>query len=147
MALAAVSTGAVSQAQAQEARGVTVQKETRREADAHSASQRKRSVEQFISSMPGGSTEAGKIQRDLAENRRKIAEAAVEKMSMFDHKLRYVVDSKTEDVLVNVIDSNTNKVIKVLPPEELRRINRGLPVNELAGGMGQNEEKLVDQLM
>jgi uncharacterized FlaG/YvyC family protein len=58
-----------------------------------------------------------------------------------------VVDSKTEDVLVNVIDSNTNKVIKVLPPEELRRINSGAPVNELAGGMGQNEEKLVDQLM
>ncbi len=46
--------------------------------------------------------------------------------SSLNRKLQYVVDHKSHDVTVKVIDPETDKVIKVLPPEELQRINSKL---------------------
>jgi flagellar protein FlaG len=34
-----------------------------------------------------------------------------------------VVDHDSQEVIVKVIDSQTDKVIKVLPPEELQRLH------------------------
>ena len=38
-------------------------------------------------------------------------------------RLRFVVDHETHEVIVKVIDSETDKVIKVLPPEELQKLH------------------------
>jgi len=44
----------------------------------------------------------------------------------FNRKLQFVVDQQTHEVIVKVIDKTTDKVIKVLPPEELQRLHRKL---------------------
>jgi flagellar protein FlaG len=50
--------------------------------------------------------------------------ANLERISLaFNKKLQFVIDYGSKEVTVNVIDPDTDKVIKVLPPEELRRLN------------------------
>jgi len=44
----------------------------------------------------------------------------------FNKRLQFVVDRQTHEVIVKVIDKATDKVIKVLPPEELQRLHRKL---------------------
>ena len=44
----------------------------------------------------------------------------------FNKKLQFIVDSQSNEVIVKVIDKSTDKVIKVLPPEELQRLHRKL---------------------
>lgn len=44
----------------------------------------------------------------------------------FNKKLQFVVDHGSNEVLVKVIDKETDKVIKVIPPEELQRLHRNL---------------------
>jgi len=44
----------------------------------------------------------------------------------FNKKLQFVVDHQSNEVIVKVIDKTTDKVIKVLPPEELQRLHRRL---------------------
>jgi len=44
----------------------------------------------------------------------------------FNKKLQFVVDHKSNEVIVKVIDKETDKVIKVIPPEELQRLHRNL---------------------
>jgi flagellar protein FlaG len=41
-------------------------------------------------------------------------------------KLQFVVDHSSNEVIVKVIDKETDKVIKVIPPEELQRLHRNL---------------------
>ena len=58
-----------------------------------------------------------------------IRKAAVEMSQVsqaFNKKLEFDVDQKTHEVTVKVIDKATDKVIKVLPPEELQRLHRKL---------------------
>jgi len=45
---------------------------------------------------------------------------------VFNKKLRFVVDHKSNEVIVKVIDKETDKVIKELPPEELQRLHSNL---------------------
>jgi len=45
---------------------------------------------------------------------------------VFNKKLQFVVDHKSNDVIVKVIDKETDKVIKELPPEELQRLHSNL---------------------
>jgi flagellar protein FlaG len=55
------------------------------------------------------------------------AAAEVEKVSLaFNKKLKFVVDHQSHEVTVKVIDPSTDKVIKVLPPEELQRLHARL---------------------
>jgi len=44
----------------------------------------------------------------------------------FNRKLRFVVDHNSNEVIVKVIDKNTDKVIREIPPEELQRLHRNL---------------------
>jgi flagellar protein FlaG len=44
----------------------------------------------------------------------------------FNKKLRFVVDHNSNNVIVKVIDKETDKVIKEIPPEELQRLYRNL---------------------
>jgi len=49
------------------------------------------------------------------------------KMRMvFNRKLQFEVDHSSNEVIVKVIDKETDKVIKELPPEELQRLHRHL---------------------
>jgi len=57
---------------------------------------------------------------------------------VFNRKLQFVVDYNSKEVVVKVIDKETDKVIKELPPEELQRLHRhiketiGLLYDEMA---------------
>jgi flagellar protein FlaG len=53
--------------------------------------------------------------------------AEIEQVTLaFSKKLKFVVDHQSHEVTVKVIDPETDKVIKVLPPEELQRLHRRL---------------------
>ena len=45
---------------------------------------------------------------------------------VFNRKLQFEVDQNSNQVIVKVIDKETDKVIKELPPEELQRLHRHL---------------------
>ncbi|MDR2159314.1 MAG: flagellar protein FlaG [Treponema sp.] len=78
--------------------------------------------ERFESSLPGN-REAG--ERDPQVLR--AAAADIERVTLaFNRKLEFVVDHESNQVTVKVIDGETDKVIKILPPEELRRLHNKL---------------------
>ena len=41
----------------------------------------------------------------------------------FNRRLKFIVDHESNQIIVKVIDNETDKVIKVLPPEELQRLH------------------------
>ena len=41
----------------------------------------------------------------------------------FNRRLKFVIDENSREVTVKVIDNETDKVINVLPPEELQRVH------------------------
>jgi flagellar protein FlaG len=69
----------------------------------------------FEASLPG--TNSVKDLQNIADELEKISLA-------FSRKLSFVVDYKTKEVIVKVIDPSTDKVIKELPPEELQRLHQ-----------------------
>jgi flagellar protein FlaG len=42
----------------------------------------------------------------------------------FNRRLKFVIDHESKEVTVKVIDNETDKVIKELPPEELQRLHQ-----------------------
>jgi flagellar protein FlaG len=53
--------------------------------------------------------------------------ADLERIShVFNKKLRFEIDHSSNEVIVKVIDKDTDKVIKELPPEELQRLHDNL---------------------
>jgi flagellar protein FlaG len=49
----------------------------------------------------------------------------------FNRRLKFTINTELDQVVVKVIDANTDKVIKVLPPEELQRLH--LRIREAIG--------------
>ncbi|MDR2783332.1 MAG: flagellar protein FlaG [Treponema sp.] len=43
--------------------------------------------------------------------------------STLNKELRFIVDHKSHEIIVKVIDPETDKVVNILPPEELRRVH------------------------
>ena len=41
----------------------------------------------------------------------------------FDRRFKFIIDNESREILIKVIDNETDKVIKVLPPEELQRLH------------------------
>jgi flagellar protein FlaG len=75
---------------------------------------KKAAIEQFESSLPGN--------RDMGEI--KATTADLERISLaFNKKLKFTIDHESHEIMVKVIDPETDKVIKVLPPEELQRLH------------------------
>jgi flagellar protein FlaG len=75
--------------------------------------------EKFESSLPGNRESAERSSLDLD-----TAAADIERISLaFNKKLQFVVDHQSHEVTVKVIDAETDKVIKILPPEELQRLH------------------------
>jgi flagellar protein FlaG len=78
--------------------------------------ERAAAIARFESSMPGGREPARKAEI-LA------ASSELERISLaFNRRLQFMVDHQSHDITVKVIDRETDKVIKVLPPEELQRM-------------------------
>jgi len=58
--------------------------------------------------------------------------ADLEQVSLvFNRRLQFIVDQNSNEVIVKVIDKETDKVIKELPPEELQRLHKN--VKEVIG--------------
>jgi flagellar protein FlaG len=75
-------------------------------------------LENFQSNLPGQN--AGQVRSEEI----RAATAELEQVSLaFNRKLKFFVDHDSQQILVKVIDSQTDKVIKVLPPEELQRLH------------------------
>ena len=51
----------------------------------------------------------------------------LEKISLaFNRRLKFVIDQESKQITIKVIDNATDKVIKVLPPEELQRLHSNI---------------------
>ena len=55
-----------------------------------------------------------------------IHSSAQDLQRVFSRRLQFVVDQSSQQVIVKVIDKETDKVIKELPPEELQRLHRNI---------------------
>jgi flagellar protein FlaG len=94
-------------------------KSAARHAQLRAAEQKAAVVQQAISSLPGqgGSPEHAAQIRSTA--------ADLEQISLtMKLRLKFVVDHEYHEVTDKVIDQETDKVIKILPPEELQRMHR-----------------------
>ena len=76
-------------------------------------------VDQLIAALPGNSN-------GNSPEIRKIAADIIRVSQAFNKRLDFVVDLQSNEVIVKVIDKATDKVIKILPPEELQRLHRKL---------------------
>ena len=75
--------------------------------------------ERFKASLPGDRLPSGKAPVDIGP-----AVADLERVTLaFNRRLKFEVDHESHEVTVKVIDGETDKVIKVLPPEELQRLH------------------------
>jgi flagellar protein FlaG len=89
-----------------------------RQTQARTAEMKAAVLEQFVASLPGTNNEPHR-EVDI-----RSAAADLERLSLvFNRKLKFHVDHESHEVTVKVIDSETDKVIKVLPPEELQRLH------------------------
>ena len=76
-------------------------------------------IEQAEASLPSFLDTTKKQAQNLQQ-----AAKELERISMaFDRRLKFIVDHESHEVLIKVIDNETDKVIKVLPPEELQRLH------------------------
>jgi flagellar protein FlaG len=72
--------------------------------------------EKIEASLPGS---RGSNAPDLRQ-----AAAELQHISMaFNRRLKFVIDQESREIFIKVIDNETDKVIKVLPPEELQRLH------------------------
>ena len=99
--------------------GMVMQQEFPQEKRLRSSAEQKAAAEQAESSLPG-ILDGSKKQ---AQNLQKVT-TELEKISMaFDRRMKFIVDHESREILIKVIDNETDKVIKVLPPEELQRLH------------------------
>jgi flagellar protein FlaG len=85
---------------------------------AHAAEVRAAVMEKVSESLPGNGDSRRPIESTVAD---------LEKVTLaFNKRLKFEVNHNTHDVIVKVIDPETDKVIKVLPPEELQRLHSRL---------------------
>jgi flagellar protein FlaG len=86
---------------------------------ARSQEVRAAALEKMQASLPGN--------KELRPTDMESVVAEIEQVTLaFSKKLKFVVDHQSHEVTVKVIDPETDKVIKVLPPEELQRLHRRL---------------------
>jgi len=66
--------------------------------------------------IPGSQKSQAPELRETVSNLEKISLA-------FDRRLQFLIDQDSHQIIVKVIDNETDKVIRVLPPEELQRVH------------------------
>ncbi|MFP3041777.1 flagellar protein FlaG [Treponema primitia] len=76
-------------------------------------------IEKFESTMPGNQSPAEQVSLDIG-----ATVADLERVTLaLNRRLKFEVDHESHEVIVKVIDGETDKVIKILPPEELQRLH------------------------
>jgi flagellar protein FlaG len=71
--------------------------------------------EKALASLPGNRKISTSLEKTTAD---------IQHISMvFNSRLKFVIDHESNEILIKVIDNETDKVIKVLPPEELQRLH------------------------
>jgi flagellar protein FlaG len=84
-----------------------------------SSEARAAATERFETALPGKRFPSGKAPVDIGP-----AVADLERVTLaFNRRLKFEVNHESHEVTVKVIDGETDKVIKVLPPEELQRLH------------------------
>jgi flagellar protein FlaG len=72
-------------------------------------------MEQALASLPGNRQNAQALEKTAAD---------LQHISLvFSSRLKFIIDHESNEILIKVIDNETDKVIKVLPPEELQRLH------------------------
>jgi flagellar protein FlaG len=102
------------------ARGVIPQQELPQVRAARVASANAAALERFEAALPGNRKPAdiGPIESTVAD---------LERVSLvMNRRLKFEVDHESHEVTVKVIDGETDKVIKILPPEELQRLHNNI---------------------
>ena len=95
---------------------VTVPPELQQEKRPPLPVEQKAAAEQVEAVVPGGQkSKAADLQQTVADLQH-IGLA-------FNRRLKFVIDHESREILIKVIDNETDKVIKVLPPEELQRLH------------------------
>jgi flagellar protein FlaG len=90
--------------------------------DRESSQARSAARERFEATLPGNKLLSGKAPVDIGP-----VMADLEQVTLaFNRRLKFEVDHESHEVIVKVIDGETDKVIKVLPPEELQRLHDSL---------------------
>ena len=86
-----------------------------------------------VSPMPVAETRVQPVKQEVKEKTQQETSSTqsqamdLEKVGRaFNRKLQFEIDHSSNEVLVKVIDKETDKVIKVIPPEELQRLHRNL---------------------
>ena len=98
---------------------IAMPKETPQEIRQPLPAEQKAAKDQVIASLPSYLDGTKKQAQDLQKTTTEL-----ERISMaFDRRLKFIVDHESREVLIKVIDNETDKVIKVLPPEELQRLH------------------------
>ena len=78
--------------------------------------------ERNAESVQSETTQSGNIEPQLLNLGAAVSE--LEQISQaFDRRLKFVIDQESSRVRVKVIDNETDKVIRELPPEELQRLH------------------------
>jgi flagellar protein FlaG len=86
------------------------------------SAEQRAAVAQFAASLPGNGPHRNPGSEEIA----RLA-ADIENVSRtFNKRLQFVVDHRSHEVIVKVVDEETDKVIKVIPPEELHRLDKKL---------------------
>ena len=94
--------------------------ESERRVQVQAARQRTQAAKQAIAALPGNESEPKPhTLHSVASDLERVSLA-------FNKRLQFVVDHQSNEVTVKVIDRETDKVIKELPPEELRRLHSKL---------------------
>ncbi len=96
------------------------------------ASLNKSRSEESVKQLQEAHEEAGKnLEKELQlteEQRQRIdAEKYLKEIikitELFNRKLKYSIDKELDQVVVKVVDAETDKVIKEIPPDELKRLH------------------------
>jgi len=75
-------------------------------------------TEEALATLPGNRHSSPSLEKTTAD---------IQHISLvFNSRLKFVIDHESNEILIKVIDNETDKVIKVLPPEELQRMHSDL---------------------
>jgi len=81
-------------------------------------------VSQIAASLPGGGEQAESEEWDLDGV---VAGSGIVGFEQaLDRRLQFVVDHQSNELIVKVIDNATEEVVRVLPPEEMQRLQGNL---------------------
>jgi len=88
--------------------------------ESRSAEGRRATVAGLTMSAPGD----GERAESESHGANRVAEDVVKPGLTYNRRLQFEVDRDSNEVIVKVIDKETDEVVKVLPPEELQRLRR-----------------------